>query len=255
MLYLKELLFRFQYFLISFILVFCLCFNYKDLLLYLFTNVVTLNSKDNKILGVNYFIYTHPSELFEVYLTLIFYFSWLILFPYFLWNFLDFLKSGLIKSEYRYLYKTLIYLSILICLFNLLCFMSLFPNFWIFFESFNNIADSKTNLNFFLELRIQDYFLFLKSFLYIVNVCLFSFLCLCFLFNYYGLKNLLYWKKLFIFFNIVFATLLSPPDVYSQLVILFTLTVIFEFIIFAYILQFKINKFIKLLIWKHIKRN
>lgn len=255
MFYLKEILFRFQYLSISFILVFFLCFNYKDLLLYLLTEVITSNNINDKSFGVNYFIYTHPSELFEVYLTSIFYFSWLILFPNLLWSLLDFLKSGLIKSEHKHLSKLLIYLSFLVYVSNLFCFFTLFPNFWIFFESFNNFSDPKTNLNFFLELRIQDYFLFLKNFLYIINACLFSFLCLCFLFYRFGLKNLLAWKKLFIFFNIVFATLLSPPDVYSQLIILLTLTFVFESIIFFYVLQFKISKFIKLLVRKHIKRN
>jgi len=59
----------------------------------------------------------------------------------------------------------------------------------------------------------------------------------------FGFEKLLYWKKLFLFCNIVFATLLSPPDVYSQLLILSILTFFLEAIIFVnyylYILQKK----------------
>ena len=64
------------------------------------------------------------------------------------------------------------------------------------------------------------------------------------------LKKKLYWKKLFTFFNVVFATLLSPPDVFSQLVFLFILTVLFELIMVFSVLQSKLNKYIK-----HVLKN
>jgi len=44
-----------------------------------------------------------------------------------------------------------------------------------------------------------------------------------------------------------FATLLSPPDVYSQLLILVILTFIFEIIIFCYTLYFKSLKYFKII--------
>ena len=247
MFYIKELIFRVQYFLFSLSLTLILCYIYRNLLLYLLTFSVLSSNNDSNISGVDYFIYTHPSELLTIYFLAVFYFSGLFLLPFIFWNFLDFLKSSLLTSEYYFLLKLFLILVSIIGFSNLFCFLNLLPTFWIFFESFNNLSDKINNeLKFFLELRIQDYFLFLSSFLYLVNVCLFFLLSICFLFSFYGIKTLLHWKKLFIFFNIVFATLLSPPDVYSQLLIFGTLTAIFEIIIFFYIFYYKTCKYIKL---------
>lgn len=247
MFYIKELIFRVQYFLASLSLALILCYVYRNLLLYLLTFSVLSTNNNSDISGVDYFIYTHPSELLTIYFLAVFYFSGLFLLPFLLWNFLDFLKSSLLASEYYLLLQSFLILVLIIVFSNIFCFLNLFPTFWIFFESFNNLSDKANNeLHFFLELRIQDYFLFLSSFLYLVNVCLFFLLSICFSFSFYGIKTLLHWKKLFIFFNIVFATLLSPPDVYSQLLIFGILTVIFEIIIFFYIFYYKTCKYIKL---------
>jgi Sec-independent protein secretion pathway component TatC len=75
-----------------------------------------------------------------------------------------------------------------------------------------------------------------------VNSFLFLFLALLFLILRFGVSNLLKWKKLFILLNIVFATLLSPPDVYSQLTILGFLTLILETSILFFLYITKISK-------------
>jgi len=76
-----------------------------------------------------------------------------------------------------------------------------------------------------LELRLKDYLSFIGSFSYFINLIVVLFLILFLLTNLFGISNILYWKKLFIFFNIMFATFLSPPDVYSQISILVFLVV------------------------------
>jgi len=247
MFYIKEIILRFQYVLISFFFTLLLCYVYRNLLLYFLTFSILSKGVNSEILGVNYFIYTHPSELFSTYLLVVFYFSILLLLPYFLWNTLDFLKASLLTVEYLRLRILSVLLAMSILLFNFFCFINLFPNFWFFFESFNSSSDKSNVLNFFLELRIQDYFLFLNSFLRLTNICLFFLIFVYFLFSFYGLKNLLHWKKLFIFMNIVFATLLSPPDVYSQLFIFSILMFNFEVLVFCYIFYHKVCKYIKLI--------
>jgi Sec-independent protein secretion pathway component TatC len=83
---------------------------------------------------------------------------------------------------------------------------------------------------------------FVLNFIYTVNFFIFVFF-LSFLFIFFfGFEKLLYWKKLFLFINIVFATLLSPPDVYSQLAILFVLTLFLEVIIFLNLYFYKAQK-------------
>ena len=201
--------------------------------------------KESDVGGVTYFICTHPSELLTIYIKLVFYFSWLILLPQVFWHLLDFLKSSLFWFEYTNFIKLFVFLIVVITFFNLFCFFNLFPRFWIFFESFTRFVNKDDTLSVFLELKLYDYFLFLTDFIYLINISLFFLLLLSLIFFYFGLNYLLHWKKLFIFVNIVFATLLSPPDVYSQLLILVILTFIFEFIIFLYTLYFKFLKYFK----------
>ena len=246
MFYIKEVFFRFQYLLASFFFVSIVSYYYKNLLLFLLTFAIVAVDTKSGIQGVDYFICTHPSELLTIYITLVFYCSWLIVFPQFFWQILDFLRSSLYKFEYVNFLKVLAILSLIVFFFNLLCFLKLFPNFWLFFESFNKIINKDNVLNVFLELKLYDYFLFLTDFIYLINVCLFFLLTLCLIFFYCGLKYLIHWKKLFIFINIVFATLLSPPDVYSQLLILVVLTFIFEFMIFFYTFYCKFLKYLKI---------
>ena len=247
MFYIKEIFFRFQYLLMSFFLVFVVNYYYKNLLLFLLTFIIMITDANSRIKGVDYFICTHPSELLTIYITMVFYFSWLVVFPQCLWQILDFLKSSLYKFEYVNFFRFLIFLTLVITFFNLFCFLGLFPNFWFFFESFSRMINKDNILNVFLELKLYDYFLFLSDFVYLTNICLFFLLLLCMVFLYYGLKYLIHWKKLFIFINIVFATLLSPTDVSSQLLIFVVLTFIFEFTIFFYIFYFKILKYMKII--------
>jgi Sec-independent protein secretion pathway component TatC len=253
MFYIREILFRIQYFLFSFILTITICYFNKNLLLFLLTFSILTSGDDSNLTGVKYFIYTHPSELFTTYILIVLYFSCLMVIPKIGWHIFDFLKSSLSFSESRFILRTYYCVCLSLFFFNIVCFIKLFPKFWLFFETFNFGQIEKKSFNFFLELRITDYLSFLSNFLYAVNVCLFFLLVVCFLFCYSGLKTLLHWKKLFIFLNIVFATLLSPPDVYSQLLIFTFLTLIFELIFLLNLFYFKVSKYVQLLVRHHIK--
>ena len=61
-------MFRMQYFCISLSVTLILCYVYRNFLLYLLTFNILSDSSDSRIVGVDYFIYTHPSELLTVYL-------------------------------------------------------------------------------------------------------------------------------------------------------------------------------------------
>jgi Sec-independent protein secretion pathway component TatC len=100
-------------------------------------------------------------------------------------------------------------------------------------------------LNMLFELKLNDYIIFLLSFLTLLNFIYLLFYILFYFIKSIGLKKLIDWKKLFVFFNIVFSTLLSPPDIYSQLTVLFLLLFLFEFLLFMYIVILKNKKYIK----------
>ena len=242
MFYINELVFRCFYIVSSFVITLIIGYFNKSVLVFSFTqSILTLDSET--LLKVDHFIYTHPLELLTVQISLIFYFSIFLSIPYFLWQLIDFLKSGLTEREYKKICKIKSIFLIILYSSNLVCFIYLFPNIWFFFETFNSTLTLQVS-NFFLELRIYEYFCFIKDFIYLVNLSFSFLIILFFLFLYYGFKSLIHWKKLFILLNMMFATLLSPPDVYSQLIIFCFLTFILEGLILFFIVMYKLYKYI-----------
>jgi len=238
MFYLTELFFRFKYSFLSLSLSIFIAYFYKNILFILLTFPLL-----DYFYNLNNFIYTHPTELLTIHFLLILLISLIFQIPYILWHFLDFIKTSLLKNEYFKMLKVLIICTFFLIIFNFLFFFLIFPKFWLFFYSFSFSFHESQTLNFFLELRVQEYFNFVINFIYSVNLFILIFFAIFFLILMFGFEKLLYWKKLFLFCNIVFATLLSPPDVYSQLLILFILTFFLEAIIFVnyylYVLQKK----------------
>jgi sec-independent protein translocase protein TatC len=253
MFYIKEIIFRFQYLGFSFCIITILCWFNKDLLLFILTfNVLTSNIKSN-LAGIDYFIYTHPSELLMTYISVILYFTFIFTLPQLFWHCLDFSKSSLKFSEYLNACQIIKGSSTIIYLLNIFCFLFLFPTCWTLFESFNQIKNLSTSLTFFLELKIQDYMSFLKDFLHNTNICLILLLGLHFILNFYGLKNLLYWRRSFLLINLVFATLLSPPDVFSQTLNTVILVFFFELTTFKRTLEFKSCKYVRFSVRHHVE--
>jgi Sec-independent protein secretion pathway component TatC len=244
MFYFKELFVRFQYLVFSFLITAFILYSYKAIIFILLTipliefncgQTETLNSYSN-------FIYTRPAELLTIHFFSIFLITIVTQVPYAFWHAVDFIRSSLFVEEYLKVIKILISLFIGFTAFNSLCFFFIFPKIWSFFQKFNSLVNQSENLNFSLELSVQDYFSFVLSFIYFVNVFIAIFYSLILLMLVFGVENFIYWKKLFIFINIVFATLLSPPDVYSQIVILIFLSALLELILFAFVYLSKVAK-------------
>jgi len=103
-------------------------------------------------------------------------------------------------------------------------------------------ADSTNTLNFFFELRVQEYFNFVLDFLYLINLFIILFILIISIASVFGLATCISWKKLFIFLNIICATFLSPPDVSSQLILFGILHVLFEVLIFSFLYTLKLKR-------------
>ena len=147
---------------------------------------------------------------------------------------------------FNYEYKKVKILSIFLIIFfyfsNILVNSLLFPKIWLFFENFNFSNNNAGLLSFSPEFKIEEYLNFLLDFTFVVNSFLILFLVLLYILLKFGVSKLLKWKKLLILLNIVFATLLSPPDVYSQLTILILLSIVLETNILIFLLFTKITK-------------
>jgi len=243
MFYIKEFFFRFQYFIISFFMSASVCYIYKNVLV-LTICCSLINYYSNFYGSFNTFIYNHPTELLKTQFLTGFLFILLSLAPYSIWLLLDFVKSCLSETEHKELRILAVIVFVIYGFLNLLCFVILFPYIWSFFQSLNTLKDyESSSLVVFFELRIQDYFNFLIDFFYLINLLFFVFILFYTFIFYFGIISLITWKKLFIFINIMFATFLSPPDVYSQILVFLSLSFISEFIVAFYLYFFKLKKY------------
>lgn len=252
MFYLKEILFRIQYAFISFIITLFICYYNKDLLFFILTfNFLASNNNDYMPQsGIEYLIYTHPSELLSTYIVIVFYFTLIISFYHFVWNSLDFTKSSFKSSEFILINNGMIRITIIFFLLNVFFLLFLFPSCWNFFESFNQTSNANTKLKFFLELKVKDYISFFKNFLYSINVGLILMFLLWSFLNHQKFRKLLNWKKIYLFFNFVFATICAPADVLSQIINVVILTFFVELTILLRILNLKSRKQIKFFVIK-----
>lgn len=243
MFYIKEFYFRCQYFIISFLLSAFICHFYKNILV-LTICCSLINYYSIFYASFSKFIYNHPTELLKIQILTAFLIILFFLLHYVIWSLLDFVKSCLRKTEYKKL-CVLTSLGLFLCSFlNLLCFVFLFPYIWFFFQNLNTFKYSESSsLIIFFELRIQDYFYFVFDFFYLINLLVFIFLLFYLFIFSFGITSLISWKKLFIFVNILFATFLSPPDVYSQIIVFLSLSFISEFIAVLYLYLFKLKKY------------
>ena len=257
MFYLKEVLFRIQYTSMSFAIILIICYNSRDFLFFLLTFNFLSSNHDSSFSpsGIEYLIYTHPSELFSTYLVIVFYFTFMISFYHFFWNILDFAKPSLKRSDFVLLNKGTIRITATFLLLNIFFLLFLLPSCWSFFESFNETSDSDAALKFFFELKVKDYISFFKNLLYTTNVGLILIFFLWFFMNRQRLRELLNWKKLYLFFNFVFATICAPSDVLSQMTNIVMLTFFVELTILLRISKLKLEKQIKYSIIKRVIPN
>ena len=125
----------------------------------------------------------------------------------------------------------------------------LIPTMWNFFLTFQN--SSYINLHF--EAKLSEYLSFYTKFYYVFTIYCQIFTVLVFFFNYMNANVLLIKKlrKLYYYLFVLFSTLVSPPDIFSQVFISFILIFFYEFFILIFIIKHSFN----LLVRQPIKSN
>jgi sec-independent protein translocase protein TatC len=239
MFYFQEFFFRLFYSLFCFLLVFFICFFYKNVILQFLVSNATFSVSTCKHL-----IYTYPSELFNIQIRMSFWIGFLVSFFFIFFSTLDYIRSGLFINEYKSLNHLFFNSFVFYLLFIYLSIWYVFPQIWSFFIVFNNSVVNFQKVNFFFELKLEDFFFFFFNFIFVVNCISVIFIFFFNLIFFYGIVKLLSWKKLLIFLNIMFSTFLSPPDVFIQFSIYIYISIFFEFIIFFNIFFKKAKKII-----------
>ena len=240
MFYIKEFYLKSFFFFLSCILVIAILYLNKFNLIWLITSPILYFLKQTTFSGV--FIYTHPIEFFIVIFNLILYFTIIFIFPYLLWLFLDFFKSGLFLYEYILIKKKIFFILSTAIILNIIGFSFFLPSIWFFFESFNtNILN---DIKILMEIKIQDYFYFVFDYIVTINFAFLLIFCFYFYFSVYSTSFIIKNKNILFALNIIAATILSPPELIFQIII-FLILVCFSESLILYFLFFKIiNKVI-----------
>lgn len=233
--YLIEIKNRFSLVIINYLSTFFICYYYKEVLLFLIIKSCT-SCKDF------YFIFTSITEVFSVYLDVIFFVSFQILIFYIVYSFFIFLIPSLFIFEYKYLKFLFYFLSFIIVCFISVSVKIFIPLTWDFFVSFQTLTMGQS---FYFEPKLLEYLNFYVSTYYFCalfgQVFLFGFV----FFNGLFLKTKMIkeYRKLCYYFFIIFGTMISPPDVYSQIFISLILILFYELVV----LFFMVNSFFSII--------
>jgi sec-independent protein translocase protein TatC len=237
MFYIFELLKRIKYFAFSYCFLLIISYIYYDVFFsfldFLFKKI--LDDQTSNIL--NYYIYTHPFELYYTHLFFCFILSIYIIVPYILWQIIDFNKTSLYFSEYHFFYRNFKKSLIVFCISYSTFYGFIIPLFLRILQIAKETYAS-TFYTVFFELKVQDFInfvLYLNSLFTII--ILFLILLTVFIFNI-QLTKIISNKKLVYLIAIIFSTFISPPDIISQLILLGIILSTIEFIIFLRILKY-----------------
>lgn len=185
-----------------------------------------------------YFIFTNVLEIFTVYLKLTLFLSLQVSFIYLFYHMFIFLSSGFFYLEYLYFkfFVTIVFvvwvLSIVLSNFILI------PFSWNFFLSFQSLIIAKS-LNLHFEAKLNEYFSFYISFYYLCEFYCQFFVFFIIILDYRNsnVNFIKKFRKLYYYCFIVFSTLISPPDIFSQVLISLIFILIYECLILFFLFK------------------
>ena len=173
-------------------------------------------------------VYTSPSELLLVYIQLSFLMAFIVCSPVTVYEVWAFVEKGLYSKEKKYILFTLVSGVFFFIAGVVFCYFFVLP----------------TTLEFFIRIAIDEVssMLSIQSYVSFVNMMLFAFgivfemPVLVFILTKIGILKPSFLKKnrgIIVVVVFVFAALITPPDIVSQLMLGIPMLVLFEFSIFV----------------------
>ena len=233
-LYIIEIKNRISLIIISLLILLVTSYFYKETLLFILVKPCIISDK-----GFTYFITTDLTEIFLMHIDITCFVSSQILFSFIIYHMLSLLSPALYKLEYVYLKNYvkvwLLFWIICVILFN----YKLLPKTWLFFIGFQKKLSCNHVVNMYFEARLLDYVSYYKTLYFICFISSQVFFLTYVLFDLV-LNKRLYMKKFRkVFYTVYFliATLLTPPDVISQVMLGLSFIVFFESLLFVILLK------------------
>jgi len=204
------------------------CFCYKETILFLSIKPTIFLYQENFL----YFIATNLTDIFYAYIHVSYFTANQIIKLYILYNIFTFLAPALYIFEYRN-FKVVLFVILYLWIFSFLILnIFILPYCWSFFLSFQStIINQAIKIHF--EAKITEYIDFYISLYSLCNGSCQVFLIL-FLFIETRFDKINFIKnsrKIIYFILFIIATLITPPDVTSQIIIGCSFILMYEFII------------------------
>ena len=231
--YFLELKNRFILLGITWVAIIFVSYFFKEVLL----NII-INDSVRGTFGMSYFIFTNITEVFTVYAFLVFFIGNQVFVIYFFYHLLIFTLPGCSKSEYNFLRSLFITCNFLFFLSIVVFNFFLLPVSWNFFLSFKDFNILKS-LALHFEASLIKYLIFYTTFYYYcVFYCQF-FLFPVLFFQRIGKEYSFFspFRKFLYYFCFLLSTMLTPPDVLSQVILSFSFIVSYEVLVFFFTFQ------------------
>jgi len=234
--YINEIKYRLFFISISWLLNICLSYYYIE-------TIIFITIKPGLVLYTNdnlYFVYTHLNEIFNSYLSLIFMCANNITLLIIMYHLFMFFKPSMYIKEYNEVKKLFILFNVLWVSNIITLYYIILPFSWKFFLSYQSTSILEKSTSFFFEAKIQEYIYFIYELYYI-----------CFIFNVFFyfiiffIQKFSFNKKYIYLIIFIFSTVITPPDVISQLMLSCVLIVIIEIYLYYNIFLNNLRKPIK----------
>lgn len=208
------------------------CYLYKETLLFI---IIDVSNYTSTFSVKPYFIFTNVTEIFYVYLELVFFISNQLALVILIYQILMFSTLGLYQFEFIRLKFALKFFIITWLSAILLLYKLVIPISWSFFLAFQTNSEMTQPISFLFEAKIEEYLSYFKDLYYLCLInCQVLAMILFFLTNlseqFEKVKN---FRKLFYLIFVFFSTITTPPDVFSQIIMSSLFILIYELLIFT----------------------
>ena len=228
--YYLEIKFRVVLLFMVWLTTFLVSYFFKEALLYIITTTGSLGSLS--------YIFTGITEVFSVYILLFFFIANQVSFLYFSYYVFLFILPSLTCFESTFLVFTVTVFYSLFFLSFLVFSTLLFPLSWDFFLSFQQF-EVLNSFSLEFEAKLSEYSIFYTRFyiacFFYFQVFLVPILFLKFMKN--SVQFYFRYRKLFCYFGVLFSTLLTPPDVLSQVFFSLIIFICCEILVYCFVLK------------------
>jgi sec-independent protein translocase protein TatC len=224
---------------------FLVAYFYKETLLFIFVQPQMYHDIGSCSTAF-YFIFTDVTEIFSVYIKLITFISTQLTLFYTLHPLFAFFSPAMYYKEYFYLNLVLKIVLLVWCFSVIMLTQILIPLTWKFFLSFQYLTSAKSvNLHF--EAKLNEYLIFYISLYYLCVFYCQIFTVLFFLLSHTNanIQIIRKFRKLYYFSFLIFATIISPPDISSQFLLSTAIIFLYEILVFTFLLRAVVRSLIR----------